>query len=263
MSTNANSNILASVIANANLGTFTGLVQTLKGTERLAPGEKRGGTKLVYGNDKVHVCLFTGFKYDALCQRSLDVLAGLNAETVLAEIKAEGLVGYEGRGEKAVEVEITLADVQEAIDRLRASWTLSRDGLNQSTNDHVFEPLVVNGETVRGCRVYTGQTEEAKAAGIEPPAAVGTIYLQALQISRTVLVPAPNGSLPESKSGPRVVAEGFITDKTPMANYRSYRLEPGTEYTLRAGGTAMIEAEKDGIVFTTEIRDALKAVKAA
>ena len=250
MSTNANSRILASVIANANLGTFTGLVQTLKGTERLAPGEKRGGTKLVYGNDKVHVCLFTGFKYSALCQRSLDVLATLNAETVLAEMKAEGLVGYEGRGEKAVEVEITLADVQEAIDRLQASWGLSRDGLNQSTNDHVFEPLVVNGETVRGCRVYTGQTDEAKAAGIEPPAAVGTIYLQALQISRTVLTPAPNGHVPESKSGARVVAEGFITDKTPMANYRSYRLVPGESWLLRVGGAAVAAASADGADFS-------------
>ena len=263
MSTNANSNILASIIASANVGTFTGLVQTLKGVERLAPGEKRGGRKLVYGNDTVHVCIFTGFKYDALCQRSLDVLDALDAETVLAEIKAEGLVGYEGRGEKAVEVEITLADVQEALDRLQASWTLSRDGMNVSTNDHVFEPLVVNGETVRGCRVYTGQTDEAKAAGVPAPATVGTIYLHGLQISRTVVTPAPNGPAPESKSGPRVVAEEFIKGKTPMANHRSYRLEPGTDFLLRAGGTALVEAEKAGIKLTTEIRNALKAVKAA
>lgn len=157
----------------------------------------------------------------------------------------------------------TLADVQEALDRLQASWTLSRDGQNVSTNDHVFEPLVVNGETVRGCRVYCGQTDEAKAAGIPAPASVGTIYLHGLQISRTVVEAAPNGPAPESKSGPRVVAESFITGKTPMANYRSYRLEPGTDFILRAGGTAMVEAEKAGIKLTTEIRDALKAAKAA
>ena len=263
MSTNANSNILASIIASANNGTFTGLVQTLKGAERLAPGAKRGGEKLVYGNDTVHVCLFTGFKYDALCQRSLDVLSTLDAASVLAEIRDAGLKGFEGRGGNAVEVEITEADVQEALDRLQASWTLSRDGLNVSSNDHVFEPLVVNGQTVRGCRVYTGQTEEAKAAGVEAPATVGTIYLHGLQISRTVLAAAPNGHLPESKSGSRVVAEGFITRKTPMANYRSYRLQPGEDFILRAGGTAMVAAEKDGIKLTTEIRDALKVAQAA
>ncbi len=177
----------------------------------------------------------------------------------LTEIQAKGLKGWEGRGDNAVEVEITLADVQEALDRLRSSWALSRDGLNESSNDHVFEPLVVDGEVVRGCRVYTGQTDAAVAAGVPAPATVGTIYLHGLQISRKVLTPAPNGHLPDSKSGPRVVAEKYILDQTPMAAYRSYRLQPGTEFLLRAGGTAMIEAEKAGIVLTQEIRDALKA----
>lgn len=257
--TNANSRLISSLLADAKVGTFTGLVQTLKGEERLAPGEKRGGRKIVYGNDMIHVCLFTGFKYSSLCQRSIDAIADFTAEMMLTEIQAKGLKGWEGRGDNAVQVEITVADVQEALDRLRASWALSRDGMNESSNDHVFEPLMVNGEVVRGCRVYKGQTDEAKAAGVPEPATPGTIYLHGLQISRKVLTPAANGHLPESKSGARVVAEKYILDQTPMAAYRSYRLMPGTEFLLRAGGTAMIEAEKDGIVLTQEIRDALKA----
>jgi hypothetical protein len=263
MSTNANSRLIANILADARAGTFTGLVQTLKGTERLAPGEKRGGEKRTYGDDTVHVCIFTGFKYTALCQRSLDAIAEMSVHSLLAEMQAAGLKGWEGRGDKAVEVEITLADVQNAKDRLTASWTLSRDGMNQSTNDHVFEPLTVDGEVVRGCRVYTGQTADAVAAGVPAPAKVGTIYLHGLQISRKVLTPAKHGPAPESKSSARVVAEEFITDRTPMAAYRSYRLEPGTDFLLRAGGTAEVAAEKDGIVFTPEIRDALKARQAA
>ena len=260
MSTNANSRLIASLLSDAKVGTFTGLVQTLKGDERLAPGEKRGGEKWTYGNDMVHVCIFTGFKYDALCQRSLDAIAAMDASALLTEMKAAGKMGWEGRGANAVQVEITLADVQEALDRLTASWTLSRDGENVSTNDHVFEPLTVDGEVVRGCRVYMGQTPEAIAAGVPAPASVGTIYLHGLQVTRKVLEPAPHGALPESKSGARVVAENYITKLTPMGAYRSYKLEPGSDFLLRAGGTAKVAAEKDGIVFTPEIRDALKNV---
>jgi len=262
MSSNANSNLIAALLADAKVGTFTGLVQTLKGDERLAPGEKRGGQKLRYGDDTVHVTIFTGFKYSSLCQRSIDAIADFTAEMMLGEIQAQGLKGWEGRGDNALQVEITLADVQEALDRLRASWALSRDGLNESTNDHVYEPLVVDGEVVRGCRVYTGQTDEAKAAGVPEPATPGTIYLHGLQISRKVLTPAPNGHLPESKSGARVVAEKYILDQTPMAAYRSYRIQPGDSFLLAAGGTALLQAEKDGIVFTPEIRAAIKQVAA-
>ena len=121
MSTNSNSRILASTIAAAQNGTFTGLVQTLKGTTRLAPGAKRGGEKWTYGNDTVHVCLFTGFKYDALCQRSLDALEQMNASDLLRDMQEENLTGWAGRGAKAVKVELTLDDVQAALDRLKES----------------------------------------------------------------------------------------------------------------------------------------------
>lgn len=249
MKTNSNSRLIAALLAEAKVGTFTGLVQTLKGQERGS-----AGNKVRYGDDTVHVCIFTGFKYDALCQRSLDAIAEMDPAAILAEIKAADLKGWEGRGAKAVQVEVTLDDVKAALAALQESWTLSRDGLNSSTNDHVFEPLVVEGEVVRGCRVYVGP-----APGKEPAAKPGTIYLHGLQISRKVLVPAPNGPLPESKSGSVVVAKDFITRKTPMGAYRSYKLEPGSDFLLRAGGSAEIAAEKDGITFTPEIRDALKA----
>ena len=239
MTTNSNSSILADIISESG-GSFVGLVQTLKGTERLAPGEKRGGNKLTYGDDKVHVSLYSGFSYSNLCQRSLNTLSTLDAETVLAEMQAKNLHGWDGRGEKATPVAITKDDVQEAINSLSASWTLSRGGLNESTNDHVFEPLIVDGEVIKGCRVYKGQTPEAVAAGKPAPATPGTIYLHGLQISRRVLVPAPNGPVPESKSSARVVAETFITKKTPMAAYRSYRLQPDTDFTLRAVGSEVL-----------------------
>ena len=251
MQTNSNSRIIAAILADAKIGTFTSIIQKLKGTKR---GHRR------YGDDTVLSVIFTGFKYDALCQRSLDVLAGLDAEGVLLAMQAKGITTGWSRGD---EVPITVQDVQDALDRLQASWTLSRDGENASTNDHVFESLTVDGVAVRGCRVYTGQTDAAKAAGVPAPAKPGTVYLHGLQISRKVLVPAPNGPVPASKSQPRVVAEAFIRDLTPMSKYRSYVLAPGGDFILKAGGTAVLEAEKAGIILTPEVMDAIRRTQAA
>lgn len=254
MSTNANSTLLAALLADAKVGTFTGLVITKVGEER-GPA----GAKVRYGNDTVHACIFTGFKYEGLCQRSLDVLATLKDEDVLAALKAKGTKAYSGRGAKAVEVEVTLADMAEARAELVESLTKSRDGLNESTNDHVFEPLTVDGEIVRGCRVYTGPAK----AGDVPAAKPGTIYLQGLQVSSTVLTPAPNGPVPPPQSSAKTVAKDALRRHLPIARYVSYKLEPGTDFLLRAGGTAEVEAEARGIHFTPEVKAAIARSRAA
>jgi len=258
--TNANSNLIASLLADAKVGTFTGLVTTKRGTERGA-----AGNKVRYGDDTVHVVVFTGFKYEGLVQRSLNLLSTLSDTDILAEAQEKGIKAWQGRGKNAVEVELTLADVQEARADLVASYqrTLDPNQPSTSTTAHVYEPLVVDGETVRGCRVYKGQTPEAEAAGVETPAKPGTIYLQGLQVASKVLVAAVNGPVPKAQSAAKTVAKDLFVKHLPIRRYVSYRLEPGTDFLLRAGGTAEVEAEKDGIHFTPEIRDAIKRSKAA
>ncbi len=258
MATNANSALISALLKDANVGTFTGIVTTKKGVER---GPK--GSKVRYGDDTVHACIFTGFKYVPLCQRSLDALTDISDADVLAAINAKGAKGWSGRGKSAVQVEVTLADVAAARVELVDSLTKSVNGTNSSTTDDVFEPLVVDGKLVRGCRVYKGQTDAAVKAGVKAPATEGTIYVQGLQISSTVLTPAANGPKPKSKSAARSVAKGFLRRLLPISRYVSYRLQPGADFILRAGGTAAVEAEKDGIHFTADVRDAIKRSKAA
>lgn len=263
MSTNANSPLLAALLADAKVGTFTGLVTTKVGVER---------GKVRYGDDTVHVCLFTGFKYEGLVQRSLDALATISDTDILAEAQAKGIKGWNGRGAKAVEVELTLADIAEARTELVASFqkTLDPNEDSDSTTDHVYEPLVKDGVTVRGGRVYkcaAGNTEhECKCrdcTGDAKAPRTGTIYLQGLQVSSRVLTPAPNGPAPKPQSAPKTVAKDMLKRHLPISRYVSYRLEPGTDFLLRAGGTAEVEAEKAGFHFTPEIRDAIRRSKAA
>jgi len=245
--TNANSALIAALLADAKVGTFTGLVTTKAGVER---GPK--GNKVRYGDDTVHVCVFTGFKYLGLVQRSLDALATLKDADVLAAAQAKGVTAWSGRGKKAVEVGLTLADIQAARAELVESYTKTLDPneASTSTTADVFEPLTVDGGNVRGCRVYKGQTPEAIAAGVKAPAKVGTVYLQGLQVSSRVIEAAPNGPKPAAKSAAKTVAKGLLTKQLPISKYVSYRLEPGDSWLLRAGGPAIAAASSAGLDFS-------------
>lgn len=249
MNTNANSTLIAAIMKDSRYGSFTGLVTTKKGKE-----VGKGADKKVYGNDQVHVLILTGFKYDGLVRRSLEQLPNISADDVIAALAEKGHT-------------VTEADVEEARNELSESYNKSLSGTNVSTTDHVFEPLVVDGETVRGSRVYkcvkdtvnveTNELYECKCRNCNPgdlkAPLPGTVYLQGLQIKSTVLVPGPNGKAPEPKSAPKTLAKNELTKKLPISKYVQYTLEPGQDWILHAGGTAAIEATKKGFVVTDEI----------
>jgi len=246
MDTNANSKLLAVMLEKAHAG-FTGLQITKKGTVR-------GG--LVYGDERVWVTLITGFHYDRLVQRSLNVLPDVWATDMITKAAAEGHT-------------ITVADVEQARGELIASFERSLAGNNTSdstaTNSHVFEPLVVDGETVRGSKVYhcvKGTRDRNGAYRMchcrnctgEPRAALpGTIYLHALKTHSKVLEPAPNGPIPEPNSKPKTIAKNTLRSMLPVSRYVSYVLEPGTGFILAAGGVAKIMAAENGFIATDEV----------
>jgi hypothetical protein len=241
MATNANSNILASLLADARKGTFCGLQTTKVGKQ-----SGRGAAKQTFGDDRVHVVFYSGFKYNNLVQRSLDALpsdATLRGIFVGATLK--GIKGWSGRG--------TRAD-------LKASFERTLAGTNKSTTDHVFEPLATDGNEVRGSRVYrcvaddTSRKCRCRACTGDPKAPLdGTIQIQGLKIWSKVLIPAANGPIPKSKSGGKVVAKRLVRRLLPVAHYVSYRLEPGTDFLLNAGGTAKLKAETNGFQATAEV----------
>ena len=254
METNANSKILAVLLADAKVGTFTGLITTKKGDTR-----GRGADKKLYGNDQVHVVILTGFRYENLIQKSLDGLEGVTVDSVIEACAKRGQT-------------VTAEDVILAKTELQESFTKTLEGTSTSTTDHVYDTLTVDGEKVRGSRVYkcvAGTPNEdgvpyvckcRGCTGEEKAPLDGTIYLQGLQIFSQILTPAPNGPIPASNSAPKTVAKDEIRSQLPISRYVSYSLEKGTDFILNAGGTAAVKATQDGFIVTDEIVDILKKV---
>jgi len=240
MTTNATSASLAAHLADAKVGSFVGLVITKQGETR-----GRGAAKMVYGDDTVHTIIVTGFRYGRLVERSLAKLVTMNP----ADVVAAGLVDGDGNP-------VTLADVQTAMADLATSLQSTLDGTNASTTDHVYDPLVVDGETVRGCRVYKcvagDATHECKCrdcTGDAKAPKAGTIYLQGLAIGSKVIVPAANGPVPASKSRADVVAKNWIRARLPVGRYVSYKLDTSTPgaWLLSAGGAGAAACDTNGV----------------
>lgn len=270
--TNANLPALAETLSSARKG-FTGLIVKKAGVVR---GGKNN--PVVYGDDTVHAVIVTGFKYPSLVERSLARAEALS-EADLDAVVARGLMGWErvwkksakvgdlravcaelglddsgikkdlvARLEVAVpggmrQVAVSRADVDQALVDVKADLQRFIDGDTEPSNAHVFEPLVVEGQKVRGARVYVGPSEE----GVEPAAEVGTVYLQGLIIGSKVLSPAANGPAPKSKSGAVQVAKKAIRGMLPVSRYVSYKLEKGGDWILNIGGVAAQAADRDGV----------------
>lgn len=252
MSSNSITENLANTLAASRKGTFSGLIIRKTGVTR-----GRGSSKQVYGDDLVHVTLITGFSYESLVKRSLDQvnerLAAGNPfiDQFVGRCTRKGITGKDGAA-------ITHADVEKALRDLKESFERTLDGTNVATTDDVYEPLVVDGETVRGCRVYKGNPNGDDAA--EP----GTIYLQGLKISETVIEAAPNGPIPASNSRGDVVAKRIIKAALPAGRYRSYKLAKGGDWLLNAGGAAAAAATKHGVTLDeSEVETALHLLTAS
>ena len=211
--TNTTNTMSAAALAAAMPAcTFSSIEYTKVGKE-----QGRGAAKQVVGNDLVKQVFLLGFKYQNLCQRSLTLLDTLDPEALLAEWN--NTVGG---------LPIDRATLDLAISEVRESLTLSRDGENESSTDDVFEPYIVNGEAVRGGRVYVGGTASP----------VGTLYLQGLLISSTVLERG-NEAKPRAYREARTAAKDALRRILPIGKYVSYRLTPEQKYDLKVGGQAV------------------------
>lgn len=265
MKTNSNSAVLALNLVSARpSATFTSVCLRKQGKEM---GKK--GAKVRYGDDMVHVVVVTGFKYGNLVERSKAMLPALRSQSAQIAADLANEPAYEGRGKKQTQVPVTEAHVLQALDELEKSFetTLDPSAESESTTKHVYEPLVVDGQTVRGARVYrcvadkvvAGEIKEChcrECSGDSKAPLDGTVYLQGLQIGSKVIDPAPNGPVPASKSGPVVVAKNALRRKLPVGRYVSYRLHG--DFVLKVGGTAAMKVDSDGIHLTGDLASLLE-----
>lgn len=256
MKTNSNDALVALILKAARKGTFTGIITQKKGEAR-----GRGSARMVYGDDVVHTVMITGFSYENLVRRSLKSLLLMKTDDLLALSETQNLRDKDGNP-------IHRVDIQEAWNELRESFerTLDPTMTSTSTTAHVYEPLVVNEEQVTGAKVYrcvknvSGEVCHCRACtGDERAPLDGTIHLDGLKVWSKVLVPAPNGPVPASKSAAKTVAKNMIRRLLPVSRYVSYVLEPGTDFMLRAGGAAALEAANGGFKVTPELIEAIQA----
>ncbi len=250
--TNASSVTLALSLALSRKGTFTGVITTLVGSER-------GGVR--YGDATVHDVVVTGFSYTRLKERDLKILVGVTDQDLQKVLAAKSPTAWDRpRAKNAAQVPVTLADMKAALQEMIDSAQKSIAGTNTSTTEDVYEPLVVDGETVRGARVYTGHSDPTLDA-----APKGTIYLQGLRVGRTVLAQPQMGWGPDTKSEAKTVAKGLITSefKLPSRRYVSYKLDASQagSWVLAVGGGAAVAADAAGVTLDSslveEVREGL------
>jgi len=243
---NASSVVTATALADAHPGRFRGLI--IRKVGKIVGGER-------VGDDLVHVVMFGGFLYGNLVQRSLDRLPEPATED--EDTYCDEIVGYCARRNLTDKngTPIGDADVRKALADLRKSFnrTLDPNQSSASSTQHVFDPLVVDGTTVRGGKVYKCVADQGRkchcrtCTGDKRAPLPGQINLSGLKIGQTVIEAAENGPIPPTNSRADVVAKRIIRSRLPIGRYVSYRLEPGQDYILRVGPEAALAASKDGV----------------
>lgn len=229
---------LSSIGASGN-GTLASIILRKKGTVRgTAPN------KVIYGDDYVHVLIWTGFTYKALVERSHKKLHEIWGQGSLFKDLLKTVID-QGH------FDATLDDVAVAVQELDANFLkvinggeYEEDGPYVPSEDHVavWEPLKVDGQVVQGAKVYVGQGNSK-----DPRAPVkGTIYIDGVKLGEKVLEAAPNGHW-LAKQKPKTVAKEILRSMLPVGLYVRYCLAPESVTLTKVGAEAANHAKSAGV----------------
>jgi len=223
---NASDATLASALTELggeDKGTLAYLVVRKKGITRGV-----SGNRITYNDDTVQVLIWSGFCYRDLAERSYKKLhimwgGGDLAKRLLAEVEAKGYVN------------VTLQDVSEAIQETEDNFLkVMNGGMNTMDIDdavtvealtgdippHHWDTLKVNGQVVRGAKVYVGQGDPSDPRAPVP----GNIYIDGVKLGEKVIQAAPNGHW-KPKSKPKTVAKDILRSWLPVGLYVRYCLD--------------------------------------
>lgn len=230
---------------------FVGFATRLAGAVQGA-----GALKMRRGDHVMEYTLVTGFSYINMVERSAKTLkAAMSSPTFVAEmVEALAAAGQvdEGTGAAITATDLIDACTGTASGRkgLLTGYEQTLAGTNESTSEHVYEPLSVDGADIAGCKVYTGAGNAT-----DPKAPVpGTVYLAGVIIASKCVEKSANGDKLASKSGAVAVAKSFLEKHLDLSasRYRTFRLLPGEAVSLKCGATSFHAAEggtvKPGVV---------------
>jgi hypothetical protein len=208
-----------------------------------------GANKMRRGDHVMSYTLLTGFSYEAMVQRSHDTLEAAMANPAfvtdtVAALAASGATDEQsGAAVTATDVIDALTGTARGRKGLLTAYSETLAGTNESTSEHVYDALTVDGESVPGCKVYVGAGNAA-----DPKAPIpGTVYLAGVVIASQVVTPSANGDKLPSKRGAVAVAKDHIerTLDLPARKYRTFRLLPGEAVSLKSGAVAFHGREGD------------------
>ena len=192
------------------------------------------------GDHVVETVLLVGMSYLSMVKRSRDILVGAATNTGFAESVVSDMV-EKGLADEITGVPVTVTDVLDAVNGtvrgrkgLVTAYEETLAGTNEdSTSDHVYEPLTVDGDVVTGCKVYVGAGDKE-----DPKAPVrGTVYLAGVTMASKVVEASPNGDKVPSRRGAVAMVKDYLeaTLELPAARYRTYRILPGEAFEVRCG----------------------------
>lgn len=240
MQTNSTHGMAASVLSEVgslDSGTLAFITVHKKGETR-----GKGTSKQVYGDDIVHVLVWTGFSYEALVQRAIKKLEAVEGLHPLLLAEAQKIDPF-----------VTLDDVCLAVQELRTSLykvvsePSGRVPATPEETDSVWEPLIVDGTKIRGSKVYVGKGDPTKPGGPKP----GTIYVDGVKLGQVTVTPAPNGHWKKDSKSKTVVKE-VLKDMLPVGLYVRYSLEPDRVLAIKVGKDASAAAVAAGIPINPE-----------
>lgn len=200
-------------------------------------GETRRGN--IYGDDLVEVLIWTGFDYKALIERSqkkLDLM--LKGPLITDLTKASPHLDSNVAASCAA-----IQDTQAWFYKVLSAKNPSADG---EVSESAWEPLMVNGQKVRGCRVHR---------------ATGEVHIQGVKLGEKVVKAAPNGEW-TPKSSAKTVAKNLLRDMLPIGLYVQYSLSPERLTNFKVGSEASRTAKNLGVPVEPEAIRALFKVAA-
>lgn len=220
-------------------GTLLSVIVTKVGETRGA-----GADKKVYGDDTTQVLIWTGFQYRALIERSQKKLRQrLDKGGVIREM---ALRAYQENPETLIEDAcMGIQEMQEWFNRtMHGGYYLTEVPPLTGGN---WAPLVIDGQTVIGCRVYQGPSRPDNADAPVP----GTVYVQGVKLGEKVVFPAEHGEW-KPKSAPKTIVKRLLKDELPIGRYVQYRLDPERCRDLKVGQEASEAAKTAGIFVDPE-----------
>lgn len=206
-----------------------------QGTMVSAIVKKMGVTQgsRTFGNDTVHVLLWTGFHQKALAERSYQRLQSLWwGGTFFRDLMAEAIA--------AGILDATMTDVAEAVQEVNASLVAalqSKVDKDEEPLGNVWKPLFLDGQPVLGAKEYVGMNHAIPQ---------GTIYLDGVKLGERIVTPAPFAK-PPVNSKTKTLIKNLVRAKLPIGLYARYRLSAENLTDIRVGQDAAAFAKASGV----------------